>query len=359
MSSNERVLILSHTPHNSVFKIGSHHYANNLYELGCSVDFIATPRSILHAFLSLRANEYISESSQLVDGVRVLLPKHLMPITVPRINIFSRLLDSYSSNFYKNLPFYDYVICDQAFFFPFLELLSYGRLVYRPTDIYEDLVGAKVSFFESKIISKADFVIPTSNKVKQHLERKYLLPTSTVIPNGYDSKKFFDMKNNNRSGFVYVGAIDKRFDFDSLFFLANKYHKDRFDIYGPIPESEVLTINNLKLICKNINFLGQVEYSSVPDILNRYSVGLLPFSNMDANLGRSPMKLYEYMACGLRVVYSNICSLTSSRDVIDISDIRSGLVSDDLLKSAIVPFTDSSNSWESKSKFLLSFIQGK
>ena len=41
---------------------------------------------------------------------------------------------------------------------------------------------------------------------------------------------------------------------------------------------------------------GPVDYADLPKILARYRVGLLPLSDEPTNSGRSPMKLYEYLA---------------------------------------------------------------
>ena len=48
--------------------------------------------------------------------------------------------------------------------------------------------------------------------------------------------------------------------------------------------------------------VGPLAYEAVPGFLASHSVGFLPLSEARENLGRSPMKLYEYLASGLLVV---------------------------------------------------------
>ena len=47
-------------------------------------------------------------------------------------------------------------------------------------------------------------------------------------------------------------------------------------------------------------------------MLSRYRVGLLPLSDDPANDGRSPMKLYEYLAAGLNVLCRSTTALAAS-----------------------------------------------
>jgi glycosyltransferase involved in cell wall biosynthesis len=52
----------------------------------------------------------------------------------------------------------------------------------------------------------------------------------------------------------------------------------------------------------NVVVEGPVDYAAVPDLLARARVGLMPFESSRLNEGRSPMKMYEYLAAGLTVV---------------------------------------------------------
>ena len=53
---------------------------------------------------------------------------------------------------------------------------------------------------------------------------------------------------------------------------------------------------------RNVVFEGQVAYEELPAVLHAARVGLMPFIDSRVNRGRSPMKLYEYLAAGLNVV---------------------------------------------------------
>src|SRR5690606_19087350 len=94
---------------------------------------------------------------------------------------------------------------------------------------------------------------------------------------------------------VYVGALDARFDWTQLVTWARARPDVRFVVAGPSPESP-------PDLPGNIDVIGPVPYSAVPNLLHDARVGMLPLSDDPLNAGRSPMKLYEYLAAGLAVV---------------------------------------------------------
>ncbi|BEP13641.1 hypothetical protein acdb102_19520 [Acidothermaceae bacterium B102] len=120
-----------------------------------------------------------------------------------------------------------------------------------------------------------------------------------VVPNGVEFTRFASnpVAWSDRSGVVYVGALDHRFDWDLVNFLAEKHPQEVFSLYGPRPSIA-------RAVGRNIKLMGPVNYASLPDILRHHRVGILPLNSDPSNLGRSPMKLHEYLASGLRVVSS-------------------------------------------------------
>ena len=56
-----------------------------------------------------------------------------------------------------------------------------------------------------------------------------------------------------------------------------------------------------------------MPYQSIASELHRARVGLLPLSASRENEGRSPMKLYEYLAAGLRVLARSTSTLVERR----------------------------------------------
>ena len=77
--------------------------------------------------------------------------------------------------------------------------------------------------------------------------------------------------------------------------LARLTPGEPFTIGGPVPDDP-------PPLPANVRLLGPVDHRHVPWILAEHRIGLLPLTAADENRGRSPMKLFEYLAAGLSVV---------------------------------------------------------
>ena len=64
---------------------------------------------------------------------------------------------------------------------------------------------------------------------------------------------------------------------------------------------------------KQVSFEEPVDYEEVPKWINRCDAGILPFQDWDCWNVSSPIKLFEYMACGKPVIVTNI---PAHRDVL-------------------------------------------
>lgn len=318
-----KILILSHTRSYSNFKIGSHHYADQLVRNGMDVTYSGLPFTIFHRILGKKREGTKKIDSKVLDSeIKVLLPLKTKNLKV--IDCINKIYFKLCGGAVYNKNEFDIVICDYPFFYPILSKIKHTTLVYRPTDDYFAMDGDKVLYYEKKICEKSELIISTSNKVSEVIKDRYNISPEKmfVIDNGFDSERFkitIPLESDERKGVVYVGALDNRFDFNALQHLALKNKGTEFDIYGPLNIENKKFIDEFKNI-KNVNFKGAIEYSCVADILNKYKVGLLPLSNNPSNRGRSPMKLWEYLACGLTVLYSNIDSITASENIFKYND---------------------------------------
>ncbi len=111
------------------------------------------------------------------------------------------------------------------------------------------------------------------------------------------SKKEFPVK------FVYVGALGMNTTYTREFaqWIKELNGKATWDIYSTNYQEEVL--NFLKnLNSPFINFLGEVNYYNLPNVLKEYDVGLVLYNGHIPNyVYNVPNKLFEYHACDLDV----------------------------------------------------------
>lgn len=157
-------------------------------------------------------------------------------------------------------------------------------------------------------MAAVDAVIATSDEVLRGLGS---VPHPTlVIGNGADTSHFTPPAggvDTRPAVCVYVGALDARFDWRQLSVWAHARPTVRFVVAGPSPKPSAP-------LPANIDLQGAVPYGKLPALLQDARVGILPLSDDPLNAGRSPMKLYEYLAAGLAVVATETSVIRSDAD---------------------------------------------
>lgn len=283
------IVFLSHTPRASTFRVGSHHLSLQMALLGHRVAHISTPLSLVHRALGRGTRERRRAAARGVhwEGPVVeYIPRPLLPADLHwSTRSYRAALDA------VRIPEPDFVFVDQPLFA--VPDFGSGIIILRPTDLF---TSARLRNRARRILTVADGVAATSQNVLDDITAPRPSIPSIVLENGVDLSRFLT-DNANRTGadFVYVGALDDRFDFEGVRHLAAYFKDRRFDLYGPLDVAA-------PSLGPNVNFLGAVPYEEVPSILANARVGLLPLVSTPLNRGRSPMKLYEFIAAGLSVV---------------------------------------------------------
>jgi glycosyltransferase involved in cell wall biosynthesis len=302
-----KILFLSNAPFVEGFVLGSHHLSSQMKLQGHDVAHVSSPATPFHIIkgeagrVKLKGNFFRRKHGNwpIFDDIPL----------VPWPYGYSSKIDAINDNivfrYLKKIGFekVDLVLIDQPCFCNVLKKISVKKIIYRPTDIYKYMNGGHHSPYEKGVVQVANGIISTSKNILDELS--YSLPDK-VINNGVDFA-FFDVeKSASASGCVYIGALDHRFDFEILAILAADNPDLIFDVYGPIKILQVDIPNNLR-------YLGAVDYEAIPSILSGYRVALLPLSDDPANKGRSPMKLYEYLATGTPVYSKHLEGMSVAR----------------------------------------------
>jgi teichuronic acid biosynthesis glycosyltransferase TuaH len=271
--------------------------------MGHDVVHVSNPISLAHV-LALRDPEVrrraamaLPRTPRRIDGARFTVPLSVFPLSPDPIG---RPLTLGSTSLLRRalrragFTEFDLMLVDQPLLDYLIEPMGAHRVFYRPTDLNVDRLTRAA---EERLLVLADGVVATSQVVSDALRVRHPEQRYRVVENGAQISHFSARHTQwgDRRGAVYVGALDRRFDWPTVAGLARSAPRVRIDIFGP-------AASRPPSLPANVFLPGPVDYTDLPRTLARYRVGLLPLSDEETNIGRSPMKLYEYLASGLNVL---------------------------------------------------------
>lgn len=243
-----------------------------------------------------------------------ILPKGAIPlIRTLNINLFMK---PFLSKLQKKNK-YDAVILTHPSQFAFLDKIKFKgtKIIYDCMDNYGAFTGAASSTIasaEALLVKRADFVIVSSNNLKNKLTENYPNEAKklTVINNGVDMKTFtlnqtIDTKEteivkaNNRKKVAYIGTISDWVNISMIYKLAKEMSNVDFYVVGPLDRHiNMDEYNDLD----NMIFTGPQPYYTVPAIIKQMDVMIMPFVLNEVVESVNPVKIYEYLAMGKPVI---------------------------------------------------------
>jgi glycosyltransferase involved in cell wall biosynthesis len=156
--------------------------------------------------------------------------------------------------------------------------------------------------FEERAFARADVVFVVARAVRDRLA---LLHTNVVLlPNGVEFERFSapqpepdELSALPKPRIIYVGALEYWLDAELVAKAAHSLPQASFIIVGPEAER-----TNLLSHIPNVHLLGPRPYERVAGYLQHSDVGIVPFVRDEMVDSIHPIKVYEYLAAGLRVV---------------------------------------------------------
>lgn len=170
-------------------------------------------------------------------------------------------------------------------------------------------------------LPKANRIIVVTSKLKEVLHNDYKIPEDkiVVIPNGANIDLFKPMAaikareklglNQNNNYICFVGSFRQwqgvEYLVQSAPFILKEIPNTKFLIIGDgMMKEELINLAEETGVSDKFIFTGVVPYKEVPKYINASDVCAVPKTPLKS--GYSPLKLYEYMACGKPVVASNL-----------------------------------------------------
>ena len=185
------------------------------------------------------------------------------------------------------------------------------------TDYMDDYTGFMTTTTEGlkdrclHLLQESDSVISSSNFLYD-IASKYSNKV-TIIRNGTETDHFkikSEKRENERPIIGYYGAISEWFDWEKICYVAKNMPDCDVVLIGDV------THNRAKFErYSNIKLLGEMKYADLPNELEKFDVCLIPFdTSTDLIKATNPVKFYEYLSAGKKVVATEIPELEPFKD---------------------------------------------
>lgn len=163
---------------------------------------------------------------------------------------------------------------------------------------------------EKELFSRANIILFSSDELSQRKIKEYRLETKKcdVVYNAFDENLVdgpiyntfdhqFDLyQNNSFKVLTYIGTISNWFDFKIIERSLNEFNKIVYFIVGPIePSTQVFKH-------ERIIYFGSVEHKYVKSLILKSDALIMPFKVNTLTEAVDPVKLYEYIALGAKVL---------------------------------------------------------
>lgn len=200
------------------------------------------------------------------------------------------------------------------FWLPFFKLICKNIPIFLEINSVYSKINPLIRFFEIKNFSTFDRLIVVSETIKSEinsLSSNRLDSNIKVVYNGVTPSRFAhrsvkirqSIQKNFKIG--YFGILKPNYDIENLIYGFAKAHESiqhlQLDIYGDGPLKEEL--NNLIKSYDNINYIGFIDFDLVPSKMVDYH--LLCGTGSNILKFQSPIKLFEYLASGVPILYAD------------------------------------------------------
>lgn len=243
---------------------------------------------------------------------------------------------------FTNQDIIDRLSEDNIFIFeaPIVKFESYLRtaknykipVVYEHIDNWETSLG-DMFFTENSFrnfINNSDRIIATSQllqeKILNFISRDNGISNKETqviyLPNAVDSELFEQLITHEKPDdlvfgektILYYGSLwGEWFDWDLVSYIAQKRPQYEINLIGDCDGLESIQ----QTMPRNVHFLGLKKQSELPGYLQHSDVAIIPFKNDDIGKYVSPLKVFEYICMGKKVVSTSLPEITGYPNVYD------------------------------------------
>lgn len=195
--------------------------------------------------------------------------------------------------------------------------LAVEQSAYRATGF-----GQLAAHAERWTLTRADAVIVVSAELRKHVISLGVKPGRVhVLPNGVNPSLFYpakpdptlrrELKLGEGPVLGFVGGLRPWHGVEVLpellARLSRRHPSMRLVIAGDGPlRAELVRSFKQRGLSKQVVFTNALMHEDVPAVLRQFDLALAPYPKHDHDFYFSPLKLFEYMACGVPVVAADL-----------------------------------------------------
>ena len=228
---------------------------------------------------------------------------------------------------------------------------------------------------EYKLLKRADYVFVTSDEL--YKTRKKINNKTFFFSNVTDYDHFSKARDDRtivpkdvisikKPIIGFIGAVSSyKVDFELLSFIAKSKPDWSIVLIGKVGEGDPETDVSL-LIQDNIHILGPRPYEDLPAYIKSFDVAMIPVALNEYTHAMFPMKFFEYLAAGKRIVSTDIDSLKNYSDYVFLSTSYNEFI--DNVENVLSDENDMSlnkrlavaekNTYKTRTKKMLALISG-
>lgn len=205
----------------------------------------------------------------------------------------------------KQVNQYDIVWISHPLLYRYLPANYSGKVIYDCMDNHEALcsdenIRKTIKETEHQLVKRADVIFASSTGLLHKVQSLGGQGKSTLIRNGFVSDHIYPPepswhKDEETYKIGYFGTIAEWFDFSLLLRSLDKYPNLEYNLWGPISNIEVPKHPRIKQH-------GVIEHSKLWENIKDMDALIMPFKVNDIIRDVDPVKLYEYISMGKRII---------------------------------------------------------
>lgn len=192
---------------------------------------------------------------------------------------------------------------------------------------FEGISAKSVRNIQATVLGKANICLFSSSNLYEQYS-KYAAESRLLLnaceQSFYEKCRSLAEKKhqNNQRVFGYIGSVAEWFDWSKVIKLAEDNPKDKVIIVGPNYATR------MPVLPLNIQILPAIEHDDIPYLLASFDYGLIPFKVCKLTKSVDPVKYYEYIAAGIKVIsteFGEMKNRVERKNVYSFENFSSGI----------------------------------